>query len=239
MFSEKNTVTQSLRTLLLKKYEFKMQQQDVPEGSQRRSQRTHRPTRRYGYNSEGRRSAATSSFRVDPPAGPVAGSGEEDDEVVPGGLQSQDEPPPGDVSAPPGHISTWQEEGLPSWEVVHVTIIPTMKHIPKPARQDLAKVLETSAPTPPHPRGGFYCTFCLALCSGQDRASFSYLTLYCLIVNKSSGPKRRTHHIFYWVQKIAVVQRKKRVVFSRHFCSNFTSTSLIRLQPTQAFMRLS
>ena len=26
-------------------------------------------------------------------------------------------------------------------------------------------------------------------------APFSYLTLYCLIVNKSSGPKRRTHHI--------------------------------------------
>ena len=144
MFSEKNTVTQSLRTLLLKKYEFKMQQQDVPEGSQRRSQRTHRPTRRYGYNSEERRSAATSSFRVDPPAGPVAGSGEEDDEVVPGGLQSQDEPPPGDVSAPPGHISTWQEEGLPSWEVVHVTIIPTMKHIPKSAREDWAKVLAST-----------------------------------------------------------------------------------------------
>ena len=38
------------------------------------------------------------------------------------------------------------------------------------------------------------------------QAPFSYLTLYCLIIN---GPKRGTHHIFYLVQKIAIVQRKK------------------------------
>ena len=42
-----------------------------------------------------------------------------------------------------------------------------------------------------------------------SRAPFSYLTLFCLIVNEISGPKRVTHHIFYSVQKIAVVQRKK------------------------------
>ena len=48
-------------------------------------------------------------------------------------------------------------------------------------------------------------------CGSQvDQAPFSYLTLYCLIVNESSGPKRVTHHIFYSVQKIAVVQRKKK-----------------------------
>ena len=40
-------------------------------------------------------------------------------------------------------------------------------------------------------------------------APFSYLILYCLIVNESSGPKRVTHHIFYSAQKIAVVQKKK------------------------------
>ena len=40
-------------------------------------------------------------------------------------------------------------------------------------------------------------------------APFSYLTLFCPIVNEISGPKRVTHHIFYSVQKIAVVQTKK------------------------------
>ena len=40
-------------------------------------------------------------------------------------------------------------------------------------------------------------------------APFSYLTLFCPIVNEISGPKRVTHHIFYSVQKIADVQRKK------------------------------
>ena len=70
------------------------------------------------------------------------------------------------------------------------------------------------------------------------QAPFSYLTLYCLIVNESSGPKRVTHHIFYSVQKIAVVQRKKRVVLTLpHRISN--PKSLISLQPTKAFMRLS
>ena len=39
------------------------------------------------------------------------------------------------------------------------------------------------------------------------QAPFSYLTLYCLIVNESSGPKRVTQHMFYSVQKIAVVPK--------------------------------
>ena len=43
------------------------------------------------------------------------------------------------------------------------------------------------------------------------QAPFSYLTLYCLIVSENCGPKRRTQHIFYSVQKIAVVQRKKKL----------------------------
>ena len=34
-------------------------------------------------------------------------------------------------------------------------------------------------------------------------APFSYLTIYCLIVNENSGLKRVTHHIVYSVQKIA------------------------------------
>ena len=67
------------------------------------------------------------------------------------------------------------------------------------------------------------------------QAPFSYLTLYCLIIN---GPKRGTHHIFYSVQKIAVVQRKRRVVLTLpHRISN--PKSFISLQPTKAFMRLS
>ena len=41
------------------------------------------------------------------------------------------------------------------------------------------------------------------------QAPFSYLTLYCPILNESSGPKQVTHHIFSSVQKIAIVQRKK------------------------------
>ena len=69
-------------------------------------------------------------------------------------------------------------------------------------------------------------------------APFSYLTLYCPIVNESSGPKRRAHHIFYSVQKIAAVQRKKIVILIlTHRISN--PKSLISLQPTKAFMRLS
>ena len=45
--------------------------------------------------------------------------------------------------------------------------------------------------------------------SSQNWAPFSYLTLYCPIVNENCGPKQMTHHIFYSVRKIAVVQRKK------------------------------
>ena len=78
----------------------------------------------------------------------------------------------------------------------------------------------------------------LPSCQRDKRASFSYLTLYRLIVNESSGLKRRTHHIFYSVQKIAVVQGKKRVVLTLlHHISD--PKSLISLQPTKAFMRLS
>ena len=74
--------------------------------------------------------------------------------------------------------------------------------------------------------------------SSQNWAPFSYLTLYCPIVNENCGPKRVTHHMFYSVQKIAVVQRKKRVVLTLpHRISN--PKSLISLQPTKAFMRLS
>ena len=40
---------------------------------------------------------------------------------------------------------------------------------------------------------------------GGHLAPFSYLTLYCLIVNESSGPKQGTHHIFYSVKKIAPI----------------------------------
>ena len=62
--------------------------------------------------------------------------------------------------------------------------------------------------------------------------------LSCPIVNENSGPKRVTHHIFCSVQKIAVVQRKKRVILTLpHRISN--PKSLISLQPTKAFMRLS
>ena len=50
---------------------------------------------------------------------------------------------------------------------------------------------------------------CLRQNGNLGPAPFSYLTLYCLIVNESSGPKRVTHHILYSVQKIAVVQGKK------------------------------
>ena len=49
----------------------------------------------------------------------------------------------------------------------------------------------------------------LRVASEEHPAPFSYLTLFCPIVNEISGPKRVTHHIFYSVQKIAVVQRKK------------------------------
>ena len=41
------------------------------------------------------------------------------------------------------------------------------------------------------------------------KATFSYLTLHCLIFNKSSSPKWRTYQIFYLVQKITVMQKKK------------------------------
>ena len=66
-------------------------------------------------------------------------------------------------------------------------------------------------------------------------APFSYLTLYCLIVNESSGPKRVTHHVFYSVH---IHISKDRVILTiPHRISN--PKSLISLQPTKAFMRLS
>ena len=57
------------------------------------------------------------------------------------------------------------------------------------------------------------------------QAPFSYLTLHCLIFNKSSTLKRRTYQIFYLVQKIAVMQRKKDNwrQFSWRFCSTMVS----------------
>ena len=68
-----------------------------------------------------------------------------------------------------------------------------------------------------------------------DQPPFSYLILYCLIVNESSGPKRVTHHIFYSVH---IHISKHRVILTiPHRISN--PKSLISLQPTKAFMRLS
>ena len=67
------------------------------------------------------------------------------------------------------------------------------------------------------------------------RAPFSYLILYCLIVNESSGPKRVTHHIFYSVH---IHISKDRVILTiPHRISN--PKSLISLQPRKAFMQLS
>ena len=116
---------------------------EEPE-SLRRSQRTRRPRERYGFSPETierRRATTTNAAQVE--QHPVPGGAVEDEEVgqVPGGLQSQDDPLPGDTEAPPGHTLTWQEEGLPGWEEAHSSAIPTMKHIPKAAREDWARIL--------------------------------------------------------------------------------------------------
>ena len=105
----------------------------------RRSQRTRRPRERYGFSPE----TSTSGDQGEVDAGGGGGGAVEDegDGQVPGGLQSQDDPLPGDTEAPPGHILTWQEEGLPGWEVAHSSAISTMKHIPKAAREDWARIL--------------------------------------------------------------------------------------------------
>ena len=67
------------------------------------------------------------------------------------------------------------------------------------------------------------------------RAPFSYLTLFCPIVNEISGPKRVTHHIFY---SVLIHISKDRVILTLpHRISN--PKSLISLQPTKASMRLS
>ena len=71
--------------------------------------------------------------------------------------------------------------------------------------------------------------------SSQNWAPFSYLTLYCPIVNENSGPKRVTHHIFY---SVLIHISKDRVILTLpHRISN--PKSLISLQPTKASMRLS
>ena len=68
--------------------------------------------------------------------GDQLGGGEED--LVPGGLQSQDGAVPG---ALPGHVPTHHEpQGLPSWEVAHSTYVATRRHLPKAAREDWARV---------------------------------------------------------------------------------------------------
>ena len=61
----------------------------------------------------------------------------------------------------------------------------------------------------------------MQVCPTANPTPFPYLTLYCLVVNKSSGPKRRTHHIFYSVQKLAVVQRKKELSLVDIFVATF------------------
>ena len=59
--------------------------------------------------------------------------------LVPGGLQSQDGAVP---DLPPDHTPTHQDpEGLPTWEEAHTTQIFTMRHVPKAAREDWARVL--------------------------------------------------------------------------------------------------
>ena len=67
------------------------------------------------------------------------------------------------------------------------------------------------------------------------QAPFSYLTLYCLIVNESSGPNRVKHHIFYSVH---IHISKHRVILTIPHCIS-NPKPLISLQPTKAFMRLS
>ena len=63
---------------------------------------------------------------------------DEVEEAVVGGFQSQDDtvpgfvPQPGDPVLPPG---------LPTWEEAHTINIPTIKHIPKGAREEWARVL--------------------------------------------------------------------------------------------------
>jgi hypothetical protein len=65
------------------------------------------------------------------------------EDFVPGGLQSQDDPAPGDIGPPPGHIPAAEPrlDGLPTWEEAHTTSIPTVRHVPKAAREDWARVL--------------------------------------------------------------------------------------------------
>ena len=71
--------------------------------------------------------------------------------------------------------------------------------------------------------------------TATPQAPFSYLTLFCPIVNEISGPKRVTHHIFY---SVLIHISKDRVILTLpHRISN--PKSLISLQPTKAFMRLS
>ena len=116
---------------------------EEPE-SLRKSQRTRRPRERYGFSPETierRRASTTNAVQVEQHPGPGGAVEDEEDGQMPGGLQSQDDPPPGDTEAPPGHTLTWQEEGLPGWAEAHSSTIPTMKHIPKAAREEWARIL--------------------------------------------------------------------------------------------------
>ena len=102
-----------------------------------------------------------------------------------------------------------------------------------------AEVNAPPASSPPRPPRPLHHLLSPSPSTGRRRvmslAPFSYLTLYCLIVNESSGPKRVTHHIFYSVH---IHISKHRVILTiPHRISN--PKSLISLQPTKAFMRLS
>lgn len=66
----------------------------------------------------------------------------EDEAMVPGGMQAEDDPAPGEVAPPPGHTPIAHiQEGLPTWEEAHGKIIHTIRHIPKPAREEWARTL--------------------------------------------------------------------------------------------------
>ena len=107
--------------------------------------------------------------------------------------------------------------------------------IPTTAAPPFASPSTSSTPGRRHRRRGARARACRNLQAAAHQAPFSYLTLFCLIVNEISGPKRVTHHIFYSVH---IHISKDRVILTiPHRISN--PKSLISLQPTKAFMRLS
>ena len=73
---------------------------------------------------------------------------EDEEDFVPGGRHSQDDPP-GPHSRAPGTFTGGGGAGeggggMPRWEEAHSTIIHTMRHIPKAAREDWARVLTST-----------------------------------------------------------------------------------------------